>query len=193
MNKLSDVSSVEIQKKSLSDQRRKISAYILFFFFLQQRYTEASVGEWSISLLFYIMLMISSTHTRNISLITPHLTTPPSSGWSLAIPLHCNISCRIALYVIPRNPINLIDSGRLWSPQLYDTTNQISCTPHNWGFRFRKCLIVARLLTSTRLLTIDNRLTRFSGNLRKYYHNKIHIPFWITKKKIFSFFLPIIG
>lgn len=123
MNRRFDVSSVEIQKKSLSDQRRKMSAYILFFLFLQQRYTEASVGEWSTSLLllFYIMLMISSTHTRNISLIIPHLTTPPSSGWSLAIPLLCNISCRTALYVIPRNPINLIDSGRLWSPQLYDT------------------------------------------------------------------------
>lgn len=61
------------------------------------------------------------THTRNISLIILHLTTPPSSGWSLAIPLLCNISCRTALYVIPRNPINLIDPGRLWSPQLYDT------------------------------------------------------------------------
>lgn len=123
MNRRFDVSSVEIQKKSLSDQRRKMSAYILFFLFLQQRYTEASVGEWSTSLLllFYIMLMISSTHTRNISLIILHLTTPPSSGWSLAIPLLCNISCRTALYVIPRNPINLIDPGRLWSPQLYDT------------------------------------------------------------------------
>lgn len=122
MKRRFDISSAVIQMKSLSDQRRKMSAYILFFLFLQQRYTEASVGEWSTSLLlllFYIMLMISSTHThtRNI----PHLTTPPSSGWSLAIPLLCNISCRTALYVIPRNPINLIDSGRLWSPQLYDT------------------------------------------------------------------------
>lgn len=123
MNRRFDVSSVEIQKKSLSDQRRKMSAYILFFLFLQQRYTEASVGEWSTSLLLFLHYVNDKqhTHTRNISLIIPHLTTPPSSGWSLAIPLLCNISCRTALYVIPRNPINLIDPGRLWSPQLYDT------------------------------------------------------------------------
>lgn len=54
-----------------------MSAYILFFLFLQQRYTEASVGEWSISLLllFYIMLMISSTHTH-----TEYIANHPSSN-----------------------------------------------------------------------------------------------------------------
>lgn len=47
-----------------------MSAYILFFLFLQQRYTEASVGEWSTSLLLLFLHYVNDkqhTHTEYIA------------------------------------------------------------------------------------------------------------------------------
>lgn len=55
-----------------------MSAYILFFLFLQQRYTEASVGEWSTSLLLLFLHYVNDkqhTHTH-----TEYIANHPSSN-----------------------------------------------------------------------------------------------------------------